>query len=132
MELPLVSDLPGVGIDLVDVGRLADSLERGGTALRNRIFTTGEQEECGRRAKPIMHLAARLAAKEAGMKALGSGWTGGVGFCDFEVVSDGRTAPKLLLHGEAAALAEKAGIAEMRLSLSHTDHLAIAIVVCTT
>ena len=129
MSISLPEGVPGVGIDLVDVGRLETSLERGGQALRDRMFTPAEQAECARRKSPGMHLAARMAAKEAGMKVLGTGWTGGVGFQDFEVVSDGSTAPKLLLHGRAAELAEQAGIGEMRLSLSHTDSLAIAIVI---
>lgn len=129
MSISLPEGVPGVGIDLVDVGRLEASLERGGQALRDRMFTPAEQAECDRRSSPGMHLAARMAAKEAGMKVLGTGWTGGVGFCDFEVISDGSTAPRLVLHGRAAELARQAGIEQMRVSLSHTAELAIAIVI---
>ena len=129
MSLPLPADLPGIGVDLVDIARLVAALERGGPPLRDRMFTPAEQEECEGRPNPGMHYAARMAAKEAGMKVLGTGWTGGVGFQDFEVISDGRTAPKLRLHGQAAVVASRHGIREMRLSLSHTDTMAIAFVI---
>lgn len=129
MVMRLPEGLPGIGVDLVDVARLEASLERGGQALLDRMFTLAEQQECQSRKQPAMHFAARMAAKEAGMKVLGSGWTGGVGFCDFEVVSDGKTAPQLLLHGVAADRARENRIRALRLSLSHTDGLAIAFVV---
>ena len=132
MVMRLPEGVPGVGVDLVDVARLEASLERGGQALLDRMFTPSEQQECQSRKEPSMHFAARMAAKEAGMKVLGTGWTGGVGFCDFEVISDGKTAPQLRLHGAAAEHARKSGIRSMRLSLSHTDDLAIAFVVAET
>ncbi|MCH2101735.1 MAG: holo-ACP synthase [Planctomycetes bacterium] len=127
MRMP--EGMPGVGVDLVEIARLEASLERGGQSMLDRMFTPAEQQECQRRKQPAMHYAARMAAKEAGMKALGTGWTGGVSFCDFEVISDGKTAPKLKLHGVAKELAQKEGISSMRLSISHTDNLAIAFVI---
>lgn len=121
--------IPGIGIDLVEVERLGESLERGGQALRDRMFTAAEQEECARRRHPNIHLAARMAAKEAAMKVVGTGWTDGVGFHDFEVVSDGKTPPTLNVSGRARELLEAAGVEELRVSLSHTDQLAVAMVV---
>ena len=129
MVMRLPEGLPGIGVDLVEIARLEASLERGGQPMLDRMFTPAEQQECQSRKQSAMHYAARMAAKEAGMKVLGTGWTGGVGFCDFEVVSDGKTAPKMLLHGAAAERAREHGIRSMRLSLSHTDELAIAFVV---
>jgi holo-[acyl-carrier protein] synthase len=119
----------GIGMDLVAIARFTQSLEHGGQAFLERIFTAAEQLECTSRPHPAQHYAARFAAKEAGMKALGCGWSGGVTFTDFEVVSDGSSVPKLLLHGKALQLAVALGITELALSLSHTDATAGAFVV---
>ena len=120
---------PGLGIDLVSVPRFRESVESGGQAFLDRIFTADEQEACLRRKAPHPSLAARFAAKEAVMKALGTGWGAGVRFCDIEVRSDDAGAPRLELHGRAAELCAEAGFADLRVSLSHTDEQATAVVV---
>ncbi len=119
----------GIGMDLVSISRFSESLKKGGQAFLDRIFTPAEQQECDSRTYPQQHYAARFAAKEAGMKVLGCGWTGGVTFTDFEVVSDGTKVPLLLLHGKAEELASQLGIASIALSLSHTDETAGAFAV---
>ena len=121
-------EMPGLGLDLVSVPRFAAALERGGDAFRERLFTPAEQAQADSRSRPAQHYAARFAAKEAVMKALGRGFGQGVAFPEIEVVSDGRTPPRLELHGETAALAAAAGIVGWSLSLSHSDETAGAVV----
>ncbi len=127
-RLPLPGGCPGLGVDLVEVERFRSSLEHGGPAFRDRLFTAAEQAECEARPDPAPHYAARFAVKEAAMKALGTGWSGGLAFTDFEVHSDGRSAPGLQLRGRAAERAREAGILAWRVSLSHTRALAVAVV----
>ena len=124
----LPDSAPGIGIDLVDVARFAGSLERSEKRMRERVFTTAEWDECQSRSEPAVHFAARFAAKEALMKSLGTGWTDGVAFDEIEVISDGKVAPQIHVSGRTAELAEQLGIARFRLSMSHTDHLAVAMV----
>jgi holo-[acyl-carrier protein] synthase len=119
---------PGIGIDLVEVERFRSALEKGGQDFKDRLFTPNEQSSCENRADPPIHYAARWAAKEAAMKALGSGFAQGVGFKDFELLSDGSTPPQLILHGKAAELATERQIRGMRVSISHTDSTAAAVV----
>ena len=116
-------------MDLVSIARFTTSLEKGGQTFLDRIFTTAEQQECQNRPRPAQHFAARFAAKEAGMKALGCGWAGGVTFTDFEVVSDGYSVPKMVLHGKALELAKAQGIKTIALSLSHAADTAGAFAV---
>jgi holo-[acyl-carrier protein] synthase len=120
---------PGLGIDLVSVARFRTSVEDGGQAFLDRVFTPEEQQDCLRRKHPHPSLAARFAAKEAVMKALGTGWSAGVRFRDIEVASDEAGVPRLRLHGRAAELADAADFGELRVSLSHTDEQATAVVV---
>ena len=119
----------GVGIDLVEVDRFRTSLETGGEKMLNKLFTAHEQASCNSRKDPILHYAARFAAKEAAMKALGTGWTKGVAFTDFEIESDGATTPTLRIKGQAATIAEEHGIENWSLSITHTEKTAGAIVI---
>lgn len=120
---------PGIGVDLVEVERFRSAIEKGGQDFKDRLFTPNEQASCENRADPPIHYAARWAAKEAAMKALGSGFAqDGVGFKDFELLSDGSTPPQLILHGKAAELATERQIRGMRVSISHTDSTAAAVV----
>ncbi len=113
------------GVDLVEIHRVADSIERHGERFLNRVFTKLEQEQCGGR---IESLAVRFAAKEAAAKALGCG-IGDVGWLEIEVRSDERKAPYLVLHGEGERLAKELGLSQWSVSLSHTKEHAVAFVV---
>lgn len=113
------------GVDLVDIARIREAIDRYGDRFIARIFTEIEQRECGGR---ISSLAARFAAKEATAKALGCG-IGDVGWLDIEVRGDENNAPHLYLHGEGEKMAQKLGLAEWSVSLSHTESQAIAFVV---
>ena len=117
----------GVGTDLVDVERVRRALERQ-PGLRTRLFTESEWDYAARHRDPHPHLAARFAAKEAVMKALGRGMSS-MGFAEIEVRRDEHGAPSVALHGAAAHAAAAAGVAEWHLSLTHTDALAQAVAV---
>jgi phosphopantetheine--protein transferase-like protein len=118
----------GVGTDLVDLDRFRLAAERTPGILR-RYFTEGEREYAARRRDPIERYAARFAAKEAVLKALGVG-IGACELAEIEVVRDEDSgAPALVLHGKAAALAEERGVSEWKLSLTHTETAAHAIVI---
>ena len=117
----------GLGIDAVDVERFRRLLERRPQLLR-RVFTDAERTTMSARADPVPGLAARFAAKEATMKALGTG-LGGVRFADVEVVRGAAGAPCLEITGLAAARAAALGVRSWHLSLTHTDSVAAAVVV---
>jgi holo-[acyl-carrier protein] synthase len=126
------SGVVGVGVDAVDVERFRRLLERR-PGFAARYFSEAERADAGRSADPTESLAARFAAKEAVMKALGTG-LGGFALTDVEVRRAGGTgalsgAPSLVLHGAAAALADRHGAAQFHLSLTHTTQTAIAFVV---
>jgi holo-[acyl-carrier protein] synthase len=113
----------GVGIDLLDVGRLERALERR-PRLAERLFTEAEREYAAGRARPGMHLAARFCAKEAVAKALGlTGWS----FRDVEVVAT-QAAPEVRLHGTVAERAAELG-GSVAISLTHTDDVAGAVAI---
>jgi len=119
----------GTGIDLVEIGKLRAAMERRGDRLRNRIFTPAEVRYCDGRPNPYQHYAARFAAKEALFKAIGTGWSGGVGWRDAEVRNRTNGKPDLLLSGKALEVARQLGAARFRISLSHTDRYAVAQVI---
>lgn len=114
-----------VGVDLVEISRIAAVLCRHGQRFLDRIYTPAEQARS--RGRPA-ELAVRFAAKEAAMKALGTGRIG-VGWREVEVLSDPRGRPLLRLHGRAAARAAALGLANFALSLSHERSMAVAMVV---
>jgi holo-[acyl-carrier protein] synthase len=118
----------GLGTDLVGIKRIAGVHARHGARFLDRVYTSDEQAYCLAAAAPAERLAARWAAKEAAMKALGSGWAKGVTFRDIEVLAAVGGPPRLSLHGQAAELARSLGVSRMHLSLSHSDGLAIATV----
>ena len=117
----------GIGIDAVEVDRFRRVLDRR-PALAGRLFTDAERSGAGGGRDPAPRLAARFAAKEAVMKALGVG-LGAFAFHEVEVVSLASGAPTLVLTGRAAALADGLGVAGWRVSLTHTDSVAEAVVV---
>lgn len=113
------------GVDLIEIPRIAGVLERYGERFLGRIYTPGEIEYC--RGRPA-NLAARFAAKEAAMKALGTG-TRRVSWQDIEVTRQESGAPSLRLYGRAQARARRLGVIQLSLSLSHSRDYAIAVVV---
>jgi holo-[acyl-carrier protein] synthase len=119
------------GIDIIEVRRVAALLQRGGDRFLRRWFTDDEVEACRSRARPAEHFAARLAAKEALVKALRTHWTGGLLLREVSVVADSSGAPTLRLAGRAAELAREAGITGIAVSLSHTAEYAVASVVAS-
>lgn len=119
----------GVGVDIVEIEKLRLAMVRRGERLRNRAFTPAEIEYCQERASQYQHYAARFAAKEAAFKAIGTGWRDGVGWHDAEVKNELSGKPNLILRGRALELAHRIGARHFWLSLSHTDHYAVAQVV---
>ncbi len=117
----------GVGTDVVEIDRFRTSLVRT-PGLRDRLFTDHEREYAALKTDPSDRLAARFAAKEATMKALGVG-IGAMNMAEIEVVhhDDGR--PELVLHAQAAALAAARGVGRWHLSLTHTESVAQAVVI---
>ncbi len=120
-----------IGIDLAEVARVRQAIERHGERFLERIFTASERAYCQRYQSPWERYAARFAAKEAGMKALGTGWRG-VAWRDFEVSHEPGGRPRLELHGSARARAERLGIRRFSLSLTHTHEYAMAEVLAET
>ena len=119
----------GTGIDITEVPRIRESIERFGDRFLQRVFTEGEIRYCESKANRFERYAARFAAKEAGMKALGTGWNFGVRWRDVEVARKPGGRPTLLFHGKAAEFAAKLGAANVALSLTHTTQQAMAQVI---
>ena len=119
----------GIGIDIVEVQRVARALDEHGARFEKRIYTQGEIDACAGRADRALALAARFAAKEACLKALGTGWSGGIGFQDVEVVRDAAGRPQIRLHGRAADRARAIGAQRVHVSLTHERRVAAAVVV---
>src|SRR5262249_2596975 len=115
----------GLGFDVTDIPRIAEALSRYGDRFMHRVFTEGEVDYCSQRRVPAMHFAGRFAAKEAAMKALGTGHSHGVLWRDVEVVRHGGP-PQLQLHGGAARRLLAIGGRGSLVSITHTDTLAMA------
>jgi holo-[acyl-carrier protein] synthase len=120
-----MSTIIGLGIDATDIPRIAATMDRYGERFLRRVFTDIEIEYCTRRRHPAIHFAGRFAAKEATMKALGTGHTQQVLWRDVEVVRRGGP-PRLMLHGGAARRFAKIGAASSLLTITHSDALAFA------
>ena len=119
----------GTGVDLAEVPRIQASIERFGEKFIHRIYTPREIAYVERKANKFERYAARFAAKEAGMKAIGTGWRRGVRWQDFEVANLPTGKPTLLLHGVAAKFAQRLGVKNVSLSLTHTRELGMAHVI---
>ena len=119
----------GTGIDLAEVDRIRHAIERHGLRFIQRIYTGGEIAYVERKANRFERYAARFAAKEAGMKAIGTGWRSGVRWQDFEVANLPSGKPTLKLHGVAAEVALKLGVRNVALSITHTSQQGIAFVI---
>jgi len=119
----------GTGIDIAEVPRVAEAIERYGQRFLQRIFTEGEIRYCESKANRVERYAARFAAKEAGMKALGTGWNHGVRWRDIEVRRQPGGRPTLEFHGKAGEFASNMGVTNIALSLTHTAEEAVAQVI---
>jgi len=109
----------GIGTDIIECLRVAQMIERHGELFLTRVYTPHEIEYCSARKASTQHYAGRFAAKEAVLKALGTGWTRGVQWRDIEVRNDLGGKPAIALAGGARELCEKHGIAQMLISISH-------------
>jgi len=120
-----MANIIGLGFDVTEIPRIADALSRYGDRFMHRVFTDGEVDYCSRRRVPAMHFAGRFAAKEAAMKALGTGHSHGVLWRDVEVVRRGGP-PQLQLRGGAERRLLAIGGRRSLVTITHTDTLAMA------
>jgi holo-[acyl-carrier protein] synthase len=121
--------IKGIGTDIVEVSRVEGETARRGPAFLQEVFTAAEIEYCERRRRKYESYAARFAAKEAFLKALGTGGRDGIAWHEMEIVLDGRGRPDLTLRGRAKELAGARGVSGVHVSLSHSRELAAAVVV---
>jgi len=119
----------GIGVDLVDVKRIEEVINRHGDRFLQRVFTEGERDYCFGCARPEQSFAARFAAKEAALKALGVGWQRGARFRDVEVFNEELGAPRIELHGRALEISRSKGVTTMLVTISHDRNYALAHVV---
>lgn len=114
------------GIDLVDFPRIEEMIERHGERFVNRVFTAAEQKYANAHRNSVEKYAGRFAAKEAILKLVGTGWRGKIAWTDVEVVNDPSGQPVVRLSGEVKEIAEKLGIRQISISITHTANFAIA------
>jgi holo-[acyl-carrier protein] synthase len=122
----------GLGMDLAEIDRIEQAITRHGTTFLERVFTPQEAEYCERHRNKFERYAGRFAAKEAVMKALGTGWRNGVRWRDIEVVREPSGKPTLQLAGVTAELAKKMGVRNISLTITHAGNLAMAQVIFET
>ena len=124
--MPIVS----IGSDLTRIERIGAVIDRRGSSLLDRLFSQEEQRYCERRQRQrVAHAEGRFAVKEAVMKVLGTGWSGGVRWIDIETLRDRGQAPRVVLHGKAAELARAKGIERLHVTITHDAGIAMAVVV---
>jgi holo-[acyl-carrier protein] synthase len=122
----------GLGIDVAEVERIREAIERHGARFIERIYTRAEIAYAESKANRYERYAARFAAKEAAMKAIGTGWKRGVRWQDFEVANLASGRPTLQFHGAAAKFAQGLGVRNIALSITHTAREGLAIVILET
>jgi holo-[acyl-carrier protein] synthase len=116
----------GIGIDVIENSRIADAIRRHGERFLQKVFHRAEVDYCRSMKEASPHFAARFAAKEAVAKALGTGFSGPVNWKDIEVRRKANGEPFVVLHAGAAEMAERIGISEILISMSHTQDYAVA------
>ncbi len=116
----------GIGIDIIEVERIRGAIERHGERFLRRIYCAGEIDDCRRCADPYQRFATRFAAKEAVLKALGTGWQHGTEFTDIEIVKNAENAPAVHLGGKSLQISKRLEIRKIHISLSHTKSHAVA------
>ncbi|MFP4382225.1 MAG: holo-ACP synthase [Candidatus Sumerlaeia bacterium] len=119
----------GLGIDIVAVDRIANMLEKRGDRALKRLYTEIEREYCGKMPHPSLHFAARFAAKEAYVKALGTGFSAGIRWKDIGIVNDAKGKPEIFPEGTALEAMRNLGATSAFVSLSHDPTHAAAVVV---
>jgi holo-[acyl-carrier protein] synthase len=119
----------GTGIDIVECLRIAQMIERHGELFITRVYTDHEIEYCSARKAATQHYAGRWAAKEAVLKALGTGWRRGISWRDIEIRNDAKGAPTVKLRGGARDVMRAAHIGHLHVSISHCRNFAVAYVV---
>lgn len=119
----------GMGVDIAEVERIKTAIERHGEPFLRRVYTAAEREYCEGFRNKYERYAGRFAAKEAAMKALGTGWRRGVRWVDFEVVREFGGRPTIRLDGEAKKIAAEIGVKRIALSITHTEAVALAQVI---
>ena len=128
-QTSLFTGISGIGVDIIEIKRIEKALQHSGKRFQQRIFTPAERSYCEGKAKPQASYAARFAAKEAVLKALGIGISSGALFTDVEVYRKQGGAPGVNLYNKAAGIAKDKGVTEIKLSLSHDRGMAIAFAV---
>jgi holo-[acyl-carrier protein] synthase len=118
----------GVGTDIIEVARVEQKLART-EGLRKKLFTETETSYCESKHRPALHYAARFAAKEAFLKAMGTGWSGGHKFNEIEIINDPLGKPELFVNGKVREFCGARGVIRMSVSLSHVKEMAAAVVV---
>lgn len=126
-----MSRIIGIGIDIIEIARIEKAMQKGSDRFRHRTFTDREVEYCEKKRKKYQHYAARFAAKESAMKALGTGWRKGIGFSEIELIHGSSGKPELFFHGKAGEILDASGGKEAFVSVSHSHNYAAAMVVLT-
>ncbi len=121
----------GLGVDLIEIKRFKKICQRT-KSFTNKVFSKDEIAYCSKKSDPLIHLAARFAAKEAVLKSMKVGFTNGVGYKDVEVKNDDNGAPYVCLYGNAKEIAESLEIVEIPISLSHTENDAVCCAIAIT
>jgi len=119
----------GLGVDIAEVDRIEAAIRRHGRAFVERICTPAEIAYCERYRKSAERFAGRFAAKEAAMKALGTGWSHGVRWVDIEVVREPSGKPTLKLSGASREIADRLGVKNIALTITHSGKTALALVI---
>ncbi|HEX3544763.1 MAG TPA: holo-ACP synthase [Candidatus Acidoferrum sp.] len=119
----------GMGVDIAEVERIRSTIERRGEAFLRRVYTPAERHYCEGFKNKFERYAGRFAVKEAAMKALGTGWSGGVRWVDLEVIREKGARPTLTIKGEAAKIAARLGVKNIAVSITHTAEQALAQVI---
>jgi holo-[acyl-carrier protein] synthase len=118
----------GIGTDIIEVARIGRMIEKHDELFLRRVYTPSEIEYCAGRKAAMQHYAGRWAAKEAALKALGTGWSRGIQWTDLEVTNLPGGKPELKVRGMARSVADELGIAQMQISISHCRAFAVAYV----
>jgi holo-[acyl-carrier protein] synthase len=119
----------GLGLDIAEIDRIEAAIKRHGATFLERIYTPAEVAYCEKHKSKYERYAARFAAKEAAMKALGTGWSHGVRWRDIEVAREAGGKPTLLLAGAARDIADRLGVKNIALTITHSGNLALAEVI---